>query len=325
MDAGTPPLQKDLSSARGGTSTDEFQTSRGVTTGGRWFVATAPNSGGARSQASGPPPGSQVHLRTASIDTTGIARRSSDREERLQPWDREPNMGGFPTPEYAAEEHLWYVFAALSSRNVKLANEMDVSFQNEMTKPVIRHSMVTPFTADTYGERLRLRVKDMSIETLEAYHLFASKFPDKENPLVERVGLALNAEIQRREDAHTEALVRLTSADAHMKETLDALCSKDVLRAAGAVEKFVDVLKPINDSTANRDGAAFDMYKDRLEKRLSRMPDDQVEALKEGAENYRATVADPVGEGILAAAEEQLQQRQRTRASLRSLTDGQSS
>ncbi len=234
-------------------------------------------------------------------------------------------MGGFPTPEYAAEDHLWYVFAALSSKNVKLANEMDVSFRQEMARPIARHSMIKPFTADIYGERLRSRVKEMAIETLEAYHRFASKFPDKENPLVERVGLALKTEIQRRDDAKVEKLMRLAAADTPMKEVLDALRSNNDIKAGMGVENFVKAMQPSNSSTAVSDGAAFDMYKDRLNKRLINMPQVDVEALAKGVENYLSNLDDPVVEGIRVAAEEALQQRLRTKISFGSLTDGPSS
>lgn len=231
----------------------------------------------------------------------------------------------FPTPEYAAEEHLWYVFAALSSGNVKLASEMDSSFLKEVAKPIMDKSMIERFTANIYGERLRLRVKEMTIETLEAYHQLALKFPDKANPLVESVGLALKTEIQRRDDAKLEKLQWLAAADTHMKEVIDALRSNNDLKAGMGVENFVKAMQPPNSSTAISDGAAFDMYKDRLNKRLINMPQVDVEALAKGVKNYLSNLNDPVVEGIRVAAEEALQQRLRTRISFGSLTDGPSS
>lgn len=341
MRTGTPPLSTDPSARLGDTSPDESQTSRGVTTRNRSFVVIGTGRGGPKPadvasqsgaqqprhqrQVSSPPLGSRLHLGSASIDTPVPARRSSELEECPPPWDREPNMGGFPTPEYAAEEHLWYVFAALSSGNVKLASEMDSSFLKEVAKPIMDKSMIERFTANIYGERLRLRVKEMTIETLEAYHQLAWKFPDKANPLVESVGLALKTEIQRRDDAKLEKLQWLAAADTHMKEVIDALRSNNDLKAGMGVENFVKAMQPPNSSTAISDGAAFDMYKDRLNKRLINMPQVDVEALAKGVKNYLSNLNDPVVEGIRVAAEEALQQRLRTRISFGSLTDGPSS
>lgn len=228
-------------------------------------------------------------------------------------------MGGFPTREYAAEEHLWYVFAALATKNVNLAKEMDASLRKEQKKPINKHSMIQPFTGKIYSDRLKSRLKAMPIETLEAYRQCALKFPDKGILLVQEIGRFLIDECERREDAKTEEQMRFASGEVHMNLVLSALRSTkpfNDLNIAKAVGKFVEAMQPLY-GEALSDSAAFDVYQDRsnqdrLNKTLNKMSPARLEAAAAGVKGYLREVQDPVVEGIGIAVEAQLEQRQRT-------------
>lgn len=251
----------------------------------------------------------------------------ADHAGLLQPWEEMPNTGRIPTAEHLADQHLRSLFGDLRSRNVPSANASNERFIREMQTPQPRLDWVEsrPYTAEIYGERLRFRLREMPTATLEDYHKFAASFPDKGNPLVARIALALKTEIQRRDDVKLEKLLRLATADTHMKEVLDALRSNDDLKAGIGVENFVNAMQPPNSSTAISDSAAFDMYKDRLNKRLVNMPQGEVDALVKGVKSYLSNLDDPVVEGIRVAAEKALEQRLSAKKSFGRLTDGPSS
>ena len=169
------------------------------------------------------------------------------------------------------------------------ATERNTEFLQSVSRSASSTGEAQAFTADMYGDRLKLRLKEMSIEKLEVYQGRLARFPDKENKLVNRIGVALTREIKDRQ-AHREKA--FAAADAHMKNALEALGNNRHIDAGAHIQHFVEALTPLNSGSADIDSAAAEIYKDHFKQQLPKMKPKELKALEAGAAAYLVFLVD---------------------------------